>query len=348
MSVLVFASALSLGTAALLAAVALASDRPGVGRAARLMGALGAAAVIPGLLEPGSRSQALFAIGVGLLVPRPLPLLLGALAALLVGLHASAWGTPAALVLAVAAVAAARAFSSTFRADLAEGLEPAWAGAGAGLLASLSLLSADHGRILHWRLGLGEPNRLEMPGAGCLLGLAFLVCLGGSLLLIASLVATPGLDTGDRAPFRWVAGRRALIIGWGLLVLSAGLVSWLLASRRPAALAGLGRAVALLWGAAGLLTLGLILLLGSARGNGATGLRTRAQGETSWAVLLSLLALAAAGVDSWAREGTSVGGAVPALLAAVVLGLAAREGARWAVLGRAAFLTGLLYLLVVP
>ncbi|HWX23417.1 MAG TPA: hypothetical protein VN083_00180, partial [Vicinamibacteria bacterium] len=163
-----------------------------------------------------------------------------------------------------------------------------------------------------------------------------------------SLLATPGLDTGEGAPLRWIAGRRVLIIGWALVVLSAGLVSWLLAARRPEALAEAGRPVALLWGVAGLLALGLILLLGSARGDDAQGFRARSDAETSWAVLLSLLGLALSGFDAWLREGSSVGGAVPALVAAVLLGLAARGGARWPALRRAVFLMSLLYLLVVP
>lgn len=325
MSLLAFVSALCLGAASILGALALSRARPAWERASRLMASFGAVAILPALLDPATRAQAVFVSGVGLFSPRPLPELLAALFSFLIGVHATPSGGFSRILAAVTAVLASRALSSSIRERLGNTYAPA---AAAALISSAAILLWDHGRVLRWRLDL-VPH-LGTGALELLLGLTLLLILGGGLLLLAAL-----LTRGDRN-LSFVIGRRAVILGAGLALLGAGLASLLVPTRRPELLPEAGRALALLWGVAGALVLGTILALGEEQHSDRVPAR-----DASVAVLLATLTLASAGLEAWVRGGTSLGGDVTRVLPAVLFGLASRDG-RGLVAKRALFLLSLL------
>jgi hypothetical protein len=232
-------------------------------------------------------------------------------------------------LLALAGVAAARGFGRSFRALTARSREGG--GAVAGLVAAGALLLEDP-RVLAFRTG----GRLGMRGAGALLGVAFVLSLGAGLLLAASALAR---EDAERAR---VLGRRALLLALGALALGAATEAMLLATRFPEALAAEGRALGFLLGGLLALSLGVVALLGEAPLEpGPSGDR-----ELRIAVALAGACLLGAALSSWLREGTSLGGAVPWILPAAILGLAAREPGLGALVRRGAFLSALLYALV--
>jgi hypothetical protein len=253
-----------------------------------------------------------------------LPELLAALLAFLVGVHATPRAGFSAILVAAAAVLASRALSSSLRERLGNTYAPA---AAAALLSSAAILLWDHGRILRWKLELAH---FGTGGLGLLFGLALIPTLGGGLLLLSTLLAP-----GSRE-LSLVIGRRAVILGAGLAFLEAGLASILVATRRPELLQEAGHGLALLWGVAGALTLGIILALGAR-----IDPETASGKDASLALLLVALALAGAGFEAWVKEGTSLGGDVTRVLPAVLFGLASRDG-RGLVGKRALFLASLL------
>lgn len=334
-------AALGLGAAALLLALALARGRSFMPTAARVLAALAAAALLPATTDPAARPLVALAVA-AVLVPRPLALLLGSAGGLLLGLRSGPAPAPAALVVvAAAAVLAAAAVSSSIESRLAAGGDAAWSAAAGGAALALALAFADDGRILRWGYAVGSgDSRVEIPGAGLLLGLALLATLAGTLLLGAHLLAAP-----QGAALGRLTGQRLLLLAAGLAVLGLGFAVAKGVSLHEAALAASGGRVAALYAAAFALILGLVVLLEGTGPNDAARLASRAETETRMAAVLSVLAAGAAGLEGWLREGSYGTPLMAGSVAASLLGLAALQATRFATLRRGLLLAGLLSLL---
>jgi hypothetical protein len=326
-TVLSFASALLFALAACVEAYPL--EGRDLARPARLLGWLGALAQLPLLFDDSQRARALACIGVSLLAPASPAFLLAACLAFLSWMGDPGPGGIPVLFVSCAAVAAGRAVSREARATLVGESGAEWAGAASGLLGALLVLSVERGGVVSWRLALGGA---PLPGVSLLLGIAFLLCFLGGLLLAASALAGSGGMAG-------LLGRRALVLACGFMLLGAGLGTLLRLPPGPPVAHPLVR----LWAAAGLLVLGVMELVRledrAEEGEGGT--------DTGWALLLALVALVAAGIDAWTSQGTVLGGAVPGLLAATLLGLGAWKEGPLPLARTATFVLGLAYLLVV-
>ncbi len=253
----------------------------------------------------------------------PLPSVLAAAGATLAALHPEAAGAPIAPVfLGLAAALAAGSVSSSVRARRDKGADPAGLVAFAGAALVALLLTLDGGRVLRWAFGLGAgTSRLELPGAGLLLGLAFLACLAGTLLLVAHRLAPA------------VSGARLL----GLRFLLPGAAFGVLATVHIWRQGLLQKEDALAAGAAGMAA--LVLLMGVLMAALARVLaadlpaaspaeRPLAARETALAVALTWLAVGVAGWESWRAEGTYLTRNVVTVTSAGMLGLAATAETR--------------------
>jgi hypothetical protein len=336
MSLLPALAALLLGGAAL--------SGPGMGPSpgvTRLLAALGALALMPGITEPGSWPAAALAAG-AVALATPLPCLLAAGGAAHLYLRPAVTAEPsAALALAgLAAALAAGSLSEEARARLSGGADAAAMAAAGGAALCLSVATLDGGRVLRWGLGLGSgPARLELPGAGLLLGLTLLASWAGTVSLSAHLLAPSA--TGART-----LGQRLLILAGGLASLGIGFTLFAGLSRGPEALAESATGVVGCSLAAGLLVLGLKALLAPPGAVDPTPRETGAGLGERLAALLALLAAAAAGGEGWLRPGTYATPFVSAAVAAGILGLSALEPSRLVLTRRAAFLAGLVFLLL--
>jgi hypothetical protein len=307
----------------------------------RVLAGLGALALLPGLAEPASWAGAALVAGAAALAT-PLPCLLAAGGAAHLYLRPPVTADPsAALALAgLAAALAAGSLSAQARERLSGGADAAWAAAAGGAALCLSIATLDRGRVLRWAFGLGSgPTRLELPGAGMLLGLTLLSSWAGTAALVAHLLA-PSV-AGART-----VGQRLLILAGGLAALSLGFILFQGLGRGPSALAESSTGVVGCLLAAGLLVLGLKALL---EGRGAVdpsppGPSAGLAGRL--ATLLALLAVGAAGGEGWLRQGTYATPFVSAAVAAGLLGVAALEPARLVLTRRVAFLAGLVFLLL--
>ena len=179
--------------------------------------------------------------------------------------------------------------------------------------------------------------------------LALLAALFGSLLLAARLLAAPtvAIPAGAAASLATLGpsrllGQRALLMAPALAALGIGLaVTQGLGLREDALASGAGEIAALV-GLTGLLATGLALLLGDPIEADANALDARAAAETRLAVVLAALAVAAAGLEGWLRDGTYGTPVALRALAALLLGLAALEPTQWSLARRGLLLAGLL------
>jgi hypothetical protein len=307
----------------------------------RVLAALGALALLPGMGEPASWPGAALAAG-AVALATPLPCLLAAGGAAHLYLRPAVTAEPSgALALAgFAAALAAGGLSAEARARLSGGAGAAGAAAAGGAALCLSLATLDGGRVLRWAFGLGSgPARLELPGAGFLLGLTLLASWAGTVSLAAHLLA-PSV-VGART-----LGQRLLILAGGLASLGIGFILFQGLGQGPEALAESATGVVGCSLAAGLLVLGLKALLESPGAVDPSPRETSAGLTGRLATLLALLAVAAAGGEGWLRQGTYATPFVSAAVAAGLLGLAALEPARLVLTRRAAFLASLVFLLV--
>jgi hypothetical protein len=306
----------------------------------RVLAALGTLALLPGIAEPASWPGAALAAGaVALATPLPCLLAAGGAAHLYLRPAVTAEGSAALALAGFAAALAAGSLSAQARARLSGGADAAWAAAAGGAALCLSIATLDRGRVLRWAFGLGSgPARLELPGAGLLLGLTLLSSWAGTASLVAHLLA-PSV-VGART-----VGQRLLILAGGLASLGIGFILFQGLGQGPSALAESSTGVVGCLLAAGLLVLGLKALLD---GTGAhpSPPETSAGLAGGLATLLALLAVGAAGGEGWLRQGTYTTPFVSAAVAAGLLGLAALEPARLVLTRRVAFLAGLVFLLL--
>jgi hypothetical protein len=205
---------------------------------------------------------------------------------------------------------------------------------GTAVVAVLVLL--DGGRLLRWRYALGAGgDRLELPGAALVLGVALLVTVGGTAAMAAHL-----LSSGP-APGARLFGQRLLVLGAGLGGLGTAVaVVQALGRSRPALAAG-ALGLAALAASIGLLVVGLIRLLAPVTPETAVLRAARSERLLRLAAALATAAAAAAGVDSWRAAGSYATTRVAEAVSAAVLGLAAAQPTRLGLLRAVIFLFGL-------
>jgi len=327
------------GALALLAAGILGLVAPARTTAIRLIGALGAAALLPAVDAPAARPALGAALGAAALAS-PLPTLLAAAAALAASLRCLAEGPVdegpgfALSLAAGAAVVATGACESAFAARPRSGDDPARAALAGGVLTVGALLWLGQGSLLRWTLALGDgAARLDLRGAALVLGTALLVSLLGALALGAHLLV-------PAVTWAHVLGRRALVLGVGLATLGLGLTVARGLDLRPEALAAGAGPLAGLTLAALILTAFLLILLGAPGGSVAG----RAGLEDSLGPTLAVLALAAAGYEAWSGVGSYETPRTAAFGSAALFGLAALQPTRFALTRRTAFVAALVVL----
>ena len=235
------------------------------------------------------------------------------------------------LVVGLGVSVAARAQSRPTRPST----EPAARAVVAGSAVVAFLLSAERGAVLAWAFGVPTADgRVLLPGVGVLLGAALIASLGGVLLLVAQGLAGPSADVRKPARLLLWTG-----VAFGAL---GGAVAAIQIVRLPAgALPTAGLPVAGL-----LLAVGLVALsLRPPRHAGDAGPGERlSELVLPFAVLLTVLATAAAGLLGVLRDGTYSTATVSALAAAALLGFASLEPSRFAAGRRLLFLVALLTL----
>ena len=247
----------------------------------------------------------------------------------------TAWAVVVALALAAAAVQAMAGQRSPPPRDAA------WAAVFGGGFLVVVLLVFDGGRILRWRYGLGAgADRVELPGAALVLGLALLASLGGTLSMAAHLLAATGSASRAR-----LLGQRLLILGAGLGALGVGVAASQVLSRTARAVAAGASDLAALALAVGLLVLGITRLLATPvapSGALAEGAAARAARMLRLAAAAALLAAAVAGWEGWWREGSYATATAAEVASAALLGLAAVQPTRLGMARATLFLLGLL------
>jgi len=329
----------ALGALAFLAAGILGLVAPARTTAIRVIGILGAAALLPAVDTPAARPALGAALGAAALAS-PLPTLLAAAAALAASLRSLVEGPVderagfALFLAAGATVVATGACGSAFAARLRSGADPARAAFAGGVLTVGALLWLGQGSLLGWSLALGDgAARLSLRGAALVLGAALLVSLLGAVALGAHLLV-------PAVTWAYVLGRRALVLGVGLAVVGFGLTVARGLDQSPEALAAGAGPLAGLMLAVLVLAAGLLILLGAPGGTvgGRAGL------EDSLGLTLAVLALAVAGYEEWSGVGSYQTPRTAAFVAAALLGLAAREPTRFALTRRAAFVAALVVL----
>jgi hypothetical protein len=331
-----------LGSLAFLAAAFCRILAPSRMVAARVVAGLGAVALLPSL-ESSASWPALAAAAIAAAFVSPLPCLLASASAFALGLRSLAEGPTdvtgaGGLALATAAAAVALgALESVFAARLRAGVDTAWAGLAGGILLVTALLALGRASLLRWSLVFGEgPRHVGLRGAALVLGLALLAALLGVLALGAHRLAPANA---------WARtfGQRALVLGAGLTFLGLGLAVARGSSRGPEGLAaGAGPLGALVFGA-GVLTAGLMLMLGAAGGGDASPFGSQGgEPRQSFALALTVLALAAGGYEAWQAVGSCQTPRTAALGAAVLLGIAARQPMRLELTRKLVFLAALL------
>jgi len=250
-----------------------------------------------------------------------------------------AWALVAALALALAASALQETVEES---GSATPVGAVWTAATGGALLVLTLILVDGGRVLHWRFGLGAGgDRLELPGAALVLGLALLVSLAGSLAMAAhALTGAPDPSRARRV------GQPLLVLGAGLGGLGVAVVAGQGLRRREALAAGAIDLAAILL-AFGVLVLALFHLLADPAPPEAAGVRPGPGSERRLrlAAGAALLAAAMAGVVGWRAEGTYATAALAETASAALLGLVAVQPTRLRLLRTALFVAGLLSLL---
>ncbi len=305
--------AAALSSAGFLAAAVGSALGPRFSTGARALAAVSALVFLPEIDAPSSWPFLALAAGAALL-GSPLPCVLAAAGSFRMLLHpesASVSVTPA--LMALAAALAAGALSSTLRVRCENGAEPSDLVGAAGAALVALLVSADGGALLRWGFALGSgPARLELRGAGLVLGLALLASLGGTLLLAAHRLA-PSV-AGAR---EW--GLRLMVPGAALALLGAAHVA-LQGLRQGEALAGEAEGLVALVLVSGALATALAFAYRTPPPPSGNGWTERA---TALAVGLAWLAVAAAGWECWRSEGTYLCPRAATAAAAGLLGLGA-------------------------
>jgi hypothetical protein len=307
---------------------------------ARVLAALSALVlVLPGI---ELRASVALALGAAALAS-PLPCVLAAAGSLLVLVFPeAAAGAVSSVILGFGAALAAGAVSSTLEARLADGkpVSPLAGAAGAGLV--VLLLRLDEGAILRWGFAVGSgPTRLEMRGAGLLLGLALLASLAGTLLVLAHRLAPTVEGAGD-------VGLRLLLPAASLALLAVAHVT-LQAVRQGRELLPADADV----------LVGLLVLAGALSAALAAPLRVAppaapefaagwAERETAAAASLVWLAAALAGWECWRTEGTYLCARTAIAVSTGLVGLAATAPTALAGTRRALLLVVLVLAVLFP
>ena len=332
---------LALGALALLAAGILGLVAPARTTAIRLIGALGAAALLPAVDAPAARPALGAALGAAALAS-PLSMLLAAAAALAASLRSLSEAPVdertglAAFLAAVAAVVATAAWESALAARLRSGADPARAALVGGVATVAMLLSLGQGSLLRWSLAFGEgAAHLSLRGGALVLGTALLASLFGVLALGAHALV-------PSVVWAHVLGRRALVLGGGTSLLGLGLIVARGLDQGPEALAAGAGSLAGLMLAVLILAAGLLILLGAPGGTVARGSGL----EESLGLALALLALAASGFEAWSGVGSYQTPRTAAFGAVALLGLAALPATGFALTRRAAFAAATVVLLL--
>ena len=307
--------AIALSSAGLLAAALCSALGPRLSLGARILAALSALVLLPGIDVP-SRWPAMALAAGAAAAASPLPCLLAAAGSLLLLVHPETATVSLALALqALAAALAAAALSSTLRARFEEGAETMGILAAAGAALVALLLSVDGAAVLRWGFALGSgPSGQELRGAGLLLGLTLLCCLGGTLLLVAHRMAPAVAGTGE-------LGVRLLLPGAALALLAAGHITLLGLRRGREALEGEADALVALVLVAGTLAAALGYTL---RGHASATPSSRdPRRETTLAASLAWVAVAVAGWECWQAQGTYLCPGAATAAAAGLLGVSA-------------------------
>jgi hypothetical protein len=240
------------------------------------------------------------------------------------------------LVAALALALAANAVQAAVDTRSADPRGAAGTAALGGAVLAVTLIVLDGGRILRWRYSLGAgADRLELPGAALVLGLALLVALAGTLAMAAHL-----LSSGP-APRARLLGQRLLVLAAGLAGLGLAVVVAQGLGRGRRALATGALDLGALLVSTGLLVLGLTRLLAPVTAQVAAVRGARRERLLRGAAALALVAAAAAGVASWRMQGSYATPAVAEAVSVAVLGLAAVQPTRFALLRGVVFLLGL-------
>jgi hypothetical protein len=310
--------------------------------AARIVAGLGAVALLPSL-ESSASWPALAAAAIAAAFVSPLPCLLASASAFTLGLMSLAEGSMdvtgaggLAFTTAAAAVALG-ALESTFGARLRAGVDTSWAGLAGGVLLVSALLALGRASLLRWSLVFGEgPRHLGLRGAALVLGLALLAVLLGVLALGANRLV-------PATAWARTLGQRTLVLGAGLTLLGLGLAVARGSSLGPEGLAAGAGPLGALWFGAGVLTAGLMLMLGAAGAGDASPFGSEGgEPRQSLALALALLALAVGGYEAWQAVGSCQTPRTAALGAAVLLGIGARQPTRLELTRQLAFLAALL------
>jgi hypothetical protein len=309
--------AAALSSAGFLAAALCSALGSRLALAGRILAGVSALALLPGIDVPSRWPAMALAAGAAAFAS-PLPCLLAAAGSLLVLVQPeTARVALAPALLALAAALAAGALSSTLRARFDEGAETMGLLAAAGAALVALLLSLDGAAVLRWGFALGSgPSRLELRGAGLLLGLTLLFSLGGTLLLAAHRMApsVPGVRE---------LGLRLLLPGAALALLSAGHITLQGARRGSEALAGEADALVALVLVSGTLAAALGHTVShsvSATSPSGTGWAER---ETALAASVAWVAAGVAGWECWQTQGTYLCPGAATAAAAGVLGVTA-------------------------
>lgn len=341
------AAALALAAAAPLSARGRAAGRRVLDLTSRWLAAVAGLLLLFAVARPAAGPAAVLAFAAAVVAPRGLPCLLAAAAAAVAAVRPApppmavfaAWPLAAALALALAASALQEAAEEP---RSAQGLGAAWeASLGGGILV-LSLVIVDGGRILRWHYGLGAGgDRVELPGAALVLGLALLVSLAGSLSMAVHVLSA----ATHRSPARLI-GQRLLVLGAGLAGLGVAVVAGQGLGRSEPSLAAGALDVAGMFLAVGVLVLALIRLLAVPAAPEAAYVgaapRPGSGRMLHLAAAAALLAAAAAGFEGWRTEGTYATTTVAEAAAAALLGLVAVQPTRLGLLRAALFVFGLL------
>jgi hypothetical protein len=334
-----------LTVAATIAAVGFLAGAVGAALGLRVIARVLAALSALVLVLPGIELRPSLALALGAAaLATPLPCVLAAAGSLLVLVLPEAGGGPSSVVLGLAASAAAGAVSATLERRVAEGkgAGPLAALAGAGLV--LLLVRLEGGAVLRWGFTLGHgPATALLPGAGLLLGLTLLVCLGGTLLVVAQQLA-PAVE-GARA-----LGTQVLFPGAALGLLAVAHVTLQGFRHGRELLAGQADALVALVLLGGALA---TALAGSLRAAPPTASPTAAAegwaaDATALATSLAWLAAGLAGWECWRTEGTYLCRPAAVAVSAGLVGLAAVAPTGWSAPRRALLLVVLVLAALFP
>lgn len=334
----------ALAAAAALAAalVALARGATPPAKAERMLAVLAAVAMVPSLEEPSSWPWVALVAG-GAVFATPLPCVFAAAAAAMAALGApsrpEAVGAPVFAAMALAAGAAS--LGSEGAARQRSGADRAWPAVWGGFAVCLAAAIPGGGESLSWRFSLGAAEaRVDIPGAGLLVGLALVVTLAGSLALLAHLL-TPQTPSTPVRRF----GQGALVLGAGLSIVAFAFIL-LRGSGFPEALTASAPSLVGLMLATTWLVAGLVVLLGPPSSGDAQPWASQAALEARVGGSLAVAAAGVAGLESWLRLGSYATPFTATAASAALLALAVLEPTKLGALKKALWLVALAFVLI--